>query len=153
MIYRLATKKDIFALAEMRWDFEYEFDKENFNFTKEQFLKSFVELLEIELNKNWFVWLVEDEKEIISNIFIRKIRKIPKPQKLFSEIAYITNVYTRKEYRNKGIGNQLLKNIKEWALKDKVELLFLWPSEESIKFYEREGFKKENEILELDLES
>ncbi|WP_346928670.1 GNAT family N-acetyltransferase [Clostridium sp.] len=30
-----------------------------------------------------------------------------------------------EEYRNKGIGTELLKKVKQWAIENKIELLFL----------------------------
>jgi N-acetylglutamate synthase-like GNAT family acetyltransferase len=98
----------------------------------------------------WVYWIAEDNG-ILANIYIRRIRKVPKPQKLFAEIGYVTNVHTRSDYRNKGIGSELLKNVKNWAIENKIELLFLWPSERSVNFYGRQGFTNINEIMELEL--
>jgi N-acetylglutamate synthase-like GNAT family acetyltransferase len=69
---------------------------------------------------------------------------------LDGEIGYITNVHPKEEYRNKGIGTELLERVIGWAKENKIELLFLWPSKRSIHFYERQGFSMKNEIMELE---
>ena len=73
---------------------------------------------------------------------------MPKPNGKAKYIAYLTNVYTRKEYRNQGIGTELLTYIKGYLAEHKCELLFVWPSEKSMNWYERNGFSPENEIFE-----
>jgi len=39
--------------------------------------------------------------------------------------------------------------IKEYSKSNDIELLFVWPSEESTNYYERSGFQTNNEIMEL----
>jgi RimJ/RimL family protein N-acetyltransferase len=151
MIYRLATEKDIPMLSEMRWQHEYE-EEDQFDISKEDFIKECnLFLIDGLKNGTWDYWIAEEKDIIISNIYISRIRKVPKPQKLFAEIGYVTNVHTKAEFRNKGIGTELIKKVKQWALDNKMELLFVWPSERSINFYERQGFSMQNEIMELEV--
>jgi len=149
---RKATSNDINQLVELRWQHEYEEEKECFITSKDEFVRECTKFLKDGLDKNqWVYWIAEKNKEIIANIYVKKIRKVPKPQKLFSEIGYVTNVYTKAQYRNKGIGSKLLGVVKEWARENELELLFLWPSEKSESFYNREGFVKDNEIIEYEV--
>ena len=50
-------------------------------------------------------------------MFVYLIPKTPKPNRNQKYISYLTNVYTRKEYRNKNIGTELLEYIKEYLAK------------------------------------
>lgn len=151
MIYRLATESDISSLSEMRWEHEYEEEGE-FDISKEDFIKECNLFLVNGIRSGaWYYWIAEENNIIISNIYINIIRKVPKPQKLFTEIGYITNVHTKIEFRNKGIGAELLKKIKQWAIDNKIELLFVWPSPKSVTFYERQGFSMNNKIMELEI--
>lgn len=150
MNYHIATEDDIPELSEMRW--QHEFEEEEINCArKEEFLAEcnsfFSEGLK---NGSWVCWIAEENNTLVSNICIHRIRKVPKPQKLFSEIGYVTNVHTRAEYRNKGIGTELLKQAKLWASANRIELLFVWPSTRAVSFYERQGFSGDNEIMELE---
>lgn len=63
----------------------------------------------------------------------------------------LTNVYTKGAYRNKGIGTQLLNHIKNLLTDKKCELLFVWPSDNSVAWYQRNGFNEDNEIFECPL--
>jgi GNAT superfamily N-acetyltransferase len=68
------------------------------------------------------------------------IEKIPRPTPEHRAIGYVTNVYTRPSFRGRGVGSRLLGAVTEWARDHDVELLVVWPSEESRGLYERTGF-------------
>lgn len=149
MNFRIAKDTDIDQLVEMRWLHECEEDTHT-NEEKDNFLNKCRRFLEEELEKNTLVcWIVEDNGEIISNIYVCKIKKVPKPKSLNGSIGYVTNVHTKKIYRNKGIGTKLLEYVTTWAKKEGMELLFVWPSERAVTFYERAGFSNKNDIMEL----
>ena len=61
----------------------------------------------------------------------------------------MSTVRTIPEYRNKGIGSELMERVKSWSIEQKLEELFVCPSERSTSFYERAGFKGENEVMEM----
>lgn len=97
------------------------------------------------------IFIAGDGAVVASAMFVYMIPKVPKPNGKARYIAYLTNVYTRKEYRNQRIGTELLTYIKEYLAQRKCELLFVWPSEKSMNWYERNGFCRENEIFECGL--
>jgi GNAT superfamily N-acetyltransferase len=86
------------------------------------------------------VWIAESDGEIIANMFVEQIVKVPKPSKLDDRFGYVTNVHARETYRNQGIGSELLKRLQAWALEQDMEFLVVWPSERSVPFYQRAGF-------------
>ena len=66
-----------------------------------------------------YVHIIRPENGIIiSAMYVAIIDKVPKPKVSKSYIAYLTNVHTMKEYRNKGYGTELLSFIKKY-LKEK----------------------------------
>ncbi len=81
-------------------------------------------------------------------MFVYLIPKTPKPNRNQKYISYLTNVYTRKEYRNKNICTELLEYIKEYLAKQDCELIFVWPSRNSVNWYMRNDFTNENEIFQ-----
>ena len=89
----------------------------------------------------WDIWIAEADGQIVSHVCIALIDKVPRPTRENSRIAYLTNVYTRPSYRGRAIGGKLLKQAQEAAPKAGVELMIVWPSDESIDFYKRHGFE------------
>ena len=59
----------------------------------------------------------------------------------------MTNVYTIPSQRNKGVGSQLLTVVNKWVESNKYEFVIVWPSNESIDFYERKGYVECKEAL------
>jgi N-acetylglutamate synthase-like GNAT family acetyltransferase len=148
----MADERDMHSLSEMRWVHEMD-ENSNYEISKEDFILECSVFLKKGLNNGtWTYWIAEENGEIIANIYIHRIHKVPKPQKLHAAIGYVTNVHTREQYRNKGIGTKLLNHVIEWARNSGIELLFVWPSQKSVPYYKRTGFTEKNEIMELDLE-
>ena len=154
MIIREAKEKDYFRLAEMKWQHCAE-DDEDYgesnlkNADKDDFTRKFMDFLTV--HKEYRIWVAEAYGEIVSAMFVYMIPKIPKPGGNSKYIAYLTNVFTVKEFRNQKIGTKLLEHIKKVLMEEKCELIFVFPSENSVSFYERNGFSPENEIFECDL--
>lgn len=150
MNYKIAGEEHLLQLSEMTWNFHLEVNKHVPEFEKQVYLSECIDFLRSGLvNKEWVYWVAEDKGEIVSQLYIRKIRKVPKPKKSIVEFGLVTNVYTKPSVRGNGIGKLLLEYVKEWALENRLEFLILWPSEKAVSFYEREGFKQNGEIMEL----
>jgi GNAT superfamily N-acetyltransferase len=153
MIFRMADENDSEMLAVLRWDFKTEGKEYESDADKQKFVRECTDFLRPELkNGNWYCWVAEDGGNIVSQTFIRKIRKLPKPGKVIAEYGSVSTVYTRPSHRAKGIGSELMKHVKQWASENKLEYLVLWPSRRAVPFYEREGFTQKNEAMELQLE-
>lgn len=154
MMIRKAAENDFVRLAEMKWQHCAE-DDEDYgesnlkNADKDDFIEKFMDFLTA--HKGYNIWVAEAGGEIVSAMFVYMIPKIPKPNGKSKYIAYLTNVFTVKEYRNQKIGTQLLEHIKKVLTEEKCELIFVFPSDNSVSFYERNGFSPENEIFECDL--
>jgi GNAT superfamily N-acetyltransferase len=159
MNYRLATETDLPALAAMRWTWRVEEDGSPPVADRAEYLAVCLAFLKQGLaDGSWVYWVAEEEGQLISHIFVRRIRKVPKPNRLHDEYGYVTNVYTRPAYRGQGIGAELMKQVTAWAKEEDLEFLIVWPGEESIRFYERAGFAFEAEpvmeyLIRPDVES
>jgi ribosomal protein S18 acetylase RimI-like enzyme len=137
---RLATVDDVPALTELRHAFTFEDPTQPFEL-RDDFEDAFTEVVGAGITSGrWTVWVAETEGEIVSHVFIGLIDKIPRPIRQDRWLGYVTNVYTRPEHRGRGIGTALLEHVTSWAAEQQVELLIVWPSDESLGFYERAGF-------------
>lgn len=149
---RLATHDDIEQLIQMRWDFTYEdndatpkVDWEGYHRECEQFLQQALQ------GDRWYIWVAEIDNIVVSHIYVELIDKVPRPGRVTHPFGYVTNVYTRPEYRGQGIGSKLLSAIEQWAREINLEFLIVWPSSTSVNFYERNGYALAKEAMELHL--
>ena len=154
MQIRMARYRDFVQLAEMKWQHcaedDTDYNESNLSGAdKSVFIKEFIDFLS--KNEGYKIFVACDGDTVASAMFVYLIPKIPKPNGKSKYIAYLTNVYTQKEYRNKKIGTELLKYIKEQLVKEECELLFVWPSDKSVNWYGKNGFRSENEIMQCDL--
>lgn len=151
---RLAEEKDYLQMATMKWlhgqEDDEDYGERNLEgVDKQEFIDSFVDFMKAQ--KCYTVFVMEENEIIISSMFVSIIPKVPKPNGKSKSIAYLTNVYTLKEYRNKGIGTKLLQFIKNFLKECACELVIVWPSDNSVEWYKRNGFCSENEVFECPL--
>jgi ribosomal protein S18 acetylase RimI-like enzyme len=88
-----------------------------------------------------------DKRRIVSHAYLVLIDKVPRPVRENARIAYLTNVYTRPNFRRQGIGAEVIRRAQDAARAADVELVIVWPSDASVEFYKRAGFKEPNEPL------
>jgi GNAT superfamily N-acetyltransferase len=145
---RLAVHPDIEVLVEMRRDFTSEDPEANEGLSRVGFEAECADFLEDAISSGrWHIWVAELDGRIVSHVFVALIDKVPRPVRENTKIAYLTNVYTRPEYRGRGISSQLIKRAQQAAREARVELMIVWPSEESVELYKRAGFADPNEPL------
>ncbi|WP_100010245.1 GNAT family N-acetyltransferase [Lentibacillus sediminis] len=149
MNIRLAEEKDIDQLIRMRWDFTIEHDESKGKESYSDFEKECQQFLEEALaSDQWFVWIAEENGRIASHIYIELIQKVPRPGRITHPFAYMTNVYTVPEYRKTGIGSNVLSSINKWVKENNFEFVIVWPSDESINYYKKNGYVHCTEPME-----
>lgn len=151
MKIRIANETDYYELALMKWEHgaedDIDYGEHNLDgVDKEAFIGEFVAFLKS--HNKYYIIVAEENGIVVSAMFVYLIPKLPKPNGKAKYIAYLTNVYTKKEFRNKGIGTQILDYIKNDLMEKKCELLFAWPSDNSVKWYNRNNFSSDNDIVE-----
>jgi GNAT superfamily N-acetyltransferase len=138
-IVRRATVDDVATLAEMRRDFTDEHPPAGRR--RADYEESFRALVEPGIRDgSWVVWVADVAGEIVAHAFVTLVEKVPRPVEAPSCLGYLTNVYVRPSHRNHGIGARVLAEVTKWAQADGLELLIVWPSEESVSLYTRQGF-------------
>ncbi|MCK9368566.1 GNAT family N-acetyltransferase [Candidatus Dojkabacteria bacterium] len=77
------------------------------------------------------------------------LRKYPfRKEKLFAELE---NMYVEEEFRNNGIGKQLVEEFEKWCKTKGVETITVecvYENEKALKFYNTKGFKNHSVKLE-----
>ncbi len=144
---RKATVDDVAELADLRRTFTFE-DATEGEALRSDYEESFASIVTNGLESGrWVIWVAEAAGAIVSHAFVGTIEKIPRPVVGHRAIGYLTNVYTRREFRGHGIGGRVLDAVAAWALEADIELLIVWPSEASFGHYERHGFAVRGEPL------
>ncbi|MFA1822931.1 GNAT family N-acetyltransferase [Virgibacillus oceani] len=115
-----------------------EFDKSKKSESYEDFEKECRIFLEDALNSSqWHIWVAENKEKITSQ-----------PGRITHPFAYMTNVYTIPEYRNGGVGSKLLTSIHKWIKENKYEFVIVWPSDEAVNYYKKNGYAHCTEPME-----
>ena len=152
MQIRLAKEADYAQLAQMKWlhcqEDEADYGEGKYRLAsveKDAFFEEFVSFMKN--HPAYRVYAAYDGETVASAMFVYLIPKTPKPGREQKYIAYLTNVYTRKAYRNQGVGARLMQHIQTELTKENCELIFAWPSEKSMNWYKRMGFASDDELL------
>jgi GNAT superfamily N-acetyltransferase len=145
---RPAQPGDVDELVQMRSDFTFEdLEKTTAAATSgyEEACRAF--LADAIPSDRWQIWVAEVEHQLVAHAFVALVDKVPRPIRENARIAYLTNVYTRPAFRSHGIGAAVIRRAQQAAREADVELMIVWPSDESVEFYEREGFERPDEPL------
>ena len=95
------------------------------------------------------VWVAEDEGEIVSTVGVCCYNYPPTFRNATGKIAYLTNVYTKDEYRNRGIATDLLKHIMDEIKAEKCGITRLHASSQGRRMYEKMGFTDDEGFMSL----
>lgn len=149
-LIRQATTADAAELARLRWTYHYE---ENDAGTQplEEFSRILTDFIERGLGREWAVWVAEHDGRLICNMYVQIVVKVPRPGRPFAAYGYISNVYTAPAWRSRGVGGLVPQALIAWARERQLAFLVLWPSEATPPFYERHGFIRSPDGLELHL--
>jgi GNAT superfamily N-acetyltransferase len=148
--YRLATIDDVSELVGMRWDYNTG-GSARAGDGYESFRRACALFLREGLGSGrWAVWVaVDDNNQIVSNIHLQIVEKVPKPGRLRNVFVYMTNVYTRPEWRGRGVGTRLLSEACAWSRENDLDFILVWPSDGAVAFYSRQGFRPVQGAMDL----
>jgi len=147
MIVRSATAADAGALAALRWEFRAGRDAPVES--EQAFTKRCAGWMQRELAAGapWRAWVAVDGSEIVGQVWLHLLHKVPNPIGERDRHAYLSNLYV-KPARRGGTGVRLLREALEWAQNNGVDRVVLWPSARSVTLYERHGFTRMGDVME-----
>lgn len=97
------------------------------------------------------VWLALDENALVSIVVLCIYEVLPNPSNFSGKTGLLLNVYTREDYRRKGIVTQLIKNILADAKALGVGKVVLNATDEGRYVYEKLGFEGVSREMALKL--
>jgi GNAT superfamily N-acetyltransferase len=86
------------------------------------------------------MWLAEDGDRPVGMMNLASYERMPRPGRALSRWGYLGNVFVRAEYRNRGIGSQLISAALNYADQNGFARVVLSPTDRSVPLYERAGF-------------
>lgn len=148
---RLATLDDASALAVLRYEFRA--SHRPAIESADEFLPRCVEWMRLRLadDARWRVWVLDHAGDVVGNVWLQLVEKLPNPNADRELHGYITNFFVRPQHRNGGAGSRMLRAVLDECERSGVDTVFLWPSERSRSLYERHGFTGASAILAQDL--
>jgi len=150
MKIRRHCESDYHAIAELRWLLKTDDTLMHSDQDKQDFIDRYVmHLQDRDSDTRTVHWLVGEGDSVAGVMTIRIVEKELSPGRSGGCWGYLTNCVVVPEMRNRGLGTKLLQTIKSWATAGDLELLIVWPSEASYRFYRRAGFEGRDDPLQL----
>jgi GNAT superfamily N-acetyltransferase len=144
---RLAQPPDAEALARLRYAFRTELDPPVED--EGVFVQRCTEWMAQHLRGTvWRCWMAVLGDAAVGTLWLQLIEKLPNPVGHRDYHGYVTSVYVVPHLRNEGIGSALLRACVSEAETQRLDALFLWPTERSRPLYRKHGFKVRKDLLE-----
>jgi GNAT superfamily N-acetyltransferase len=140
---RQAGPEDLAALAELRRASAREQDGER---PDPGFETDFAAWFERERAHRVF-WLAERDGGPVGSMNLMVFERMPRPGRGPGRWGYLGNAFVLAAHRNQGVGQRLLDAILDHAAREGLVRVVLSPSERSIPFYRRAGFRAADELL------
>lgn len=140
MIYRIASSADIQELTEIRALFlAEEFGEGDFSEEKTVLPDYFSRHLGNDLT----VFVADDGGRIAAAVFLMISEKPANPRFPRGMTGTVMNVFTRREYRRRGIAGALMKMLIEYAENAQLDIIELKASESGYPLYKKLGFEED----------
>lgn len=145
IIYTEANKKDIdelidLRIAYMKDDFGSVSDEE-----KEGMKKQLPDYFNRKLGDELIAFVAKDEDTIVAVAYLHIIEMPANSILLNGLYGDVLSVYTKAEYRGKGICTQLMKNLVEYGRKIGLGRIDLSATKEGYPIYKKVGFKEKEQ--------
>jgi GNAT superfamily N-acetyltransferase len=149
-LVRRAVPSDAEELARLRYAFRLE--RRPATEPRDAFFERCTNWMRPRLNSDspWSVLVAQRDGQILGNVWVQIVEKIPNPGPESELHAYVSNFFIVARERNTGLGTRLLNAVLEHCRTRSVDTVFLWPSERSRPLYHRSGFEPPTDMLVLD---
>ncbi|MCL1787649.1 MAG: GNAT family N-acetyltransferase [Defluviitaleaceae bacterium] len=140
--YRKATAADSTALTQIRMENMAPYNQDASTQDLETLRKSILHHFESSFADGSFItWLACDGDNIIATSGLTFFRNTPSMTNLTGKTGYITNMYTRPEYRRRGIGSKLFSLTMKEAVAQGCGRLVLYGTPMANTMYKKLGFE------------
>lgn len=142
-LIRMATAADAPALAALRRTWTVE---QHGHVDDEEFEARFRDWYEREAGRR-ISWLAEVGGEPVGMMNLAVFDRMPQPGREAGTWGYLANAFVLAAYRGQGIGSLLLRALLAHADESGYARVVLRPARRAVPFYQRAGFKADNDLL------
>jgi GNAT superfamily N-acetyltransferase len=140
--YRLATLEDLEQLIELRALMQLEANQLSTELVTPEYLEKVKTFFSNGLkNQSYSSTVAVLDTRVIATAGACFYFKPPSLIGGTGLVGYVTNVYTRKEFRSRGIGTMLMKSLNQLAIDRKADKLHLGATADGLGIYLAVGFK------------
>lgn len=150
IIFREAGLDDIADLISIRMDFlrgEFPTDAQ----MEASLCEELAPYYHSHIGRDFFAYIAFDGDTIIASAFLSVALRPASPAVPNGLTGYISNVYTQKEYRGRGIATQLLDMLRRDAGNRSLCTLELLATEDGRPIYEKMGFCSNKKFMRISL--
>jgi GNAT superfamily N-acetyltransferase len=143
IVIRQAGDADMQRLMELRsvWTREWHGDADDPGYAER-----FAAWFERESGRR-LTWLAEADGRAIGMMNLAVFERMPSPGREPGCWGYLGNVFVLAEFRDQGVGQMLIDALLHYADDNGFARVVLSPSERSVPFYERNGFRPADALL------
>ena len=140
IVFDEATKEDIDELIRLRIEYMIDDFGSVSDHERECMEKQLPDYFSRKLGTELIAFVARDGERIVATVYLLTIEMPSSPKFLNGLNGEIFSVYTEKEYRRRGIGSQLLKNLIAYAKEKRLCRLDLSATSEGYPVYKKLGF-------------
>lgn len=149
---RQANLEDIDKLAILRVEQQKAEEKEKYKCNDTTLQNNSKAFFEKHLDRDYFCFVKEIDDKIIATCAIQIIEYLPLCTNLSGKIGYISNVYTKEEFRNKGIQKELMAKCIDFLKSKNISIAELGSSNPIARhIYQKFGFYKKENAMKANL--
>lgn len=149
---RQANTGDIDKLAILRVEHQKAEGKEEYDCDDIILQNNSKIFLDKHLNNDYFLFIKEINNEIIATCAIQIIEYLPLYTNLSGKVGYISNVYTKEQYRNRGFQKELMKECIDFLKSKNIIIAELGTSNPiAINLYKKFGFYNNKNAMKANL--
>ena len=144
---RQATQDDIDILVQLRLRFLAEI-----GYAGDGVVSNIREYFRLSLaNGEFEAWLAQADSQVIATSGLVYCQKVPHGRNPSGREGFVLNMYTLREWRNRGIATALMETIVQHVRQQGISCIRLHASEDGLGIYTKVGFRHDNTEMVLNL--
>jgi GNAT superfamily N-acetyltransferase len=151
--FRRAVVDDAGVLAQLRWE-GADVERTPGRQMRAEFAARFHEFVRMAVEGHeWVIWLAERDRRVVGHVYLAVVAMVPRPGRSAGKWGHVSGLYVVPDERGRGAGSGLVQEAVEWAKEAGLEFVLLAAESGSVALYERAGFRRSADLLELELGS